>query len=65
MWDGLDKLIELQKLDVAIAKLDAEARAIPKTIEALEGRLDKAREAFEVAKATFRSAPKRSAGEGA
>jgi len=50
MWDGLDKLIELQKLDVAIAKLDAEARAIPKTIEALEGRLGKAREAFEVAK---------------
>jgi predicted nucleic acid-binding Zn-ribbon protein len=50
MWDGLDKLIELQKLDVAIAKLDAEARAIPKTLEALEGRLDKAREAFEVAK---------------
>ena len=50
MWNGLDKLIELQKLDVAIAKLDAEARAIPKAIEALEGRLDKAREAFEIAK---------------
>jgi len=50
MWDGLDKLIELQKLDVAIAKLDAEARAIPKALEALEGRLGKAREAFEIAK---------------
>jgi predicted nucleic acid-binding Zn-ribbon protein len=51
MWDGLEKLIELQTLDVAIAKLDDEARAIPKAIEALEGRLGKAREAFETAKA--------------
>lgn len=50
MWDGLDKLIELQKLDVTIAKLDAEVRAIPKAIEALEGRLGKAREGFEIAK---------------
>ena len=50
MWNGLDKLIELQKLDVAIARLDAEVRAIPKAIEALEGRLGKAREAFEIAK---------------
>jgi predicted nucleic acid-binding Zn-ribbon protein len=50
MWDGLDKLIELQKLDLAIATLDAEARAIPKAIEALEGRLGKAREAFDIAK---------------
>lgn len=50
MWDGLDKLIELQKLDLAIAKLDAEARAIPRAIEALEGRLGKAREAFDIAK---------------
>jgi predicted nucleic acid-binding Zn-ribbon protein len=50
MWDGLDKLIELQKLDVAIAKVDAEVRAIPKAIEALEGRLGQAREAFETAK---------------
>ena len=50
MWDGLDKLIELQKLDVAIAKLDAEVRAIPKAIEALEGRLGNARATFESAK---------------
>ena len=50
MWDGLDKLIELQKLDVTIATLDAQARAIPKAIEALEGRLTKAREAFDAAK---------------
>lgn len=53
MWDGLDKLIELQKLDVAIARLDAEVRAIPKALEALEGRLGKAREAFDGAKAHF------------
>jgi hypothetical protein len=50
MWDGLDKLIELQKLDVAIAKLDAEVRAIPKVLQALEGSLGKAREAFDIAK---------------
>lgn len=50
MWDGLDKLIELQKLDVAIARLDDEVRAIPKALEALDGHLGKAREAFEVAK---------------
>lgn len=49
MWDGLDKLIELQKLDLAIAKLDAQARAIPTVIDALEGRLAKAREAFDAA----------------
>jgi predicted nucleic acid-binding Zn-ribbon protein len=50
MWDGLDKLIELQKLDVAIAKLDAEARAIPAAIATLEACLAKAREAFDAAK---------------
>lgn len=50
MWDGLDKLIELQQLDLTIAKLDAEARAIPGAIGALEGRLSEAREAFEAAK---------------
>jgi hypothetical protein len=50
MWDGLDTLIELQKLDVTIATLDAQARAIPKAIEALEGHLNKARDAFDAAK---------------
>lgn len=49
MWDGLDRLIELQKLDLAIAKLEAEARAIPKAIDALEGRLAKARDTFDAA----------------
>jgi uncharacterized protein len=47
MWAGLDKLLELQKVDLAIARLDAEARAIPQTIEAIEGRLAKARQEFE------------------
>jgi len=50
MWDGLDKLIELQKLDVTIAALDAQARAIPKAIESLEGHLTNARAAFDAAK---------------
>lgn len=50
MWDGLDKLIELQRLDATIATLDAQARAIPKAIEALEGNLSKARETFDLAK---------------
>jgi uncharacterized protein len=50
MWVGLDKLLELQKLDLAIAKLDAQMRAIPRTIEMIEGRLAKARKEFEEAK---------------
>jgi hypothetical protein len=50
MWDGLDRLIALQKLDVTIATMDSKARAIPRAIEALEGRLSKAREAFDAAK---------------
>ena len=51
MWDGLDKLLELQKLDLAIAKLDGQAQAIPQAIDALEGRLAKAREGLETTKA--------------
>jgi len=50
MWDGLDTLLELQKLDLAIAKLDGQARAIPQAIDALEGRLAKAREGLETTK---------------
>jgi predicted nucleic acid-binding Zn-ribbon protein len=50
MWDGLDKLLELQKLDLAIAKLESQARAIPLAIDALEGRLAKAREGLETTK---------------
>jgi predicted nucleic acid-binding Zn-ribbon protein len=52
MWDGLDKLLDLQKLDLAIAKLDAEVQAIPRAIDALEGRLATTREAFDKATAT-------------
>ena len=51
MWDGLDKLLELQKLDLTIARLDAQAQAIPRAIDALEDRLAKAREALGAAKA--------------
>lgn len=51
MWNGLDKLIDLQKLDAAAAKLEAEARAIPLVIEGLEARLTDARVGLEVAKA--------------
>jgi len=51
MWDGLDKLLELQKLDLAIAKLDGQARAIPQAIDALEGRLANAREGLETTRA--------------
>lgn len=51
MWDGLDKLLELQKLDLAIAKLDGQAQAIPRAIDALEGRLAKAREGLETTSA--------------
>lgn len=50
MWNGLDKLIDLQKLDSAIAKLEAEARTIPQVIEGLEARLADARVGLEAAK---------------
>ncbi len=51
MWNGLDKLLELQRLDSAIASLEAEARAIPPAIQALEARLTGARGGLEAAKA--------------
>lgn len=51
MWNGLDKLLELQKLDLAIVRLDTEARAIPEQIQALEARLTGARAALDQAKA--------------
>jgi hypothetical protein len=52
MWNGLDKLLELQKLDVAIAKLEAEAQAIPKAIQGLEEKLARARSGLDAAKAS-------------
>ena len=51
MWNGLDKLLELQKLDVAIARLDAETRGIPQQIQALEARVTGARTTLDQAKA--------------
>jgi predicted nucleic acid-binding Zn-ribbon protein len=50
MWNGLDKLIELQKQDVAIAKLDAEAQAIPKAIQLLESKLVQSRATLDAAR---------------
>jgi predicted nucleic acid-binding Zn-ribbon protein len=52
MWDGLDKLLELQKLDLAIARLDVEAREIPQQIEALQARLTGAKAGLDHAKST-------------
>ncbi len=51
MWNGLEKLIELQRLDLAVAKVDVESRAIPQEIQALEVRLTDARTGLEAAKA--------------
>jgi predicted nucleic acid-binding Zn-ribbon protein len=50
MWNGLDKLLDLQKLDSAIVRLEAEAQAIPQTIEGLEARLIDARAGLDAAK---------------
>ncbi len=51
MWNGLDKLLELQRLDSTIVSLEAEARAIPPAIQALEARLTAARGGMDAAKA--------------
>ncbi|MBI2164141.1 MAG: hypothetical protein HYU32_08465 [candidate division NC10 bacterium] len=51
MWNGLEKLLELQRLDQAIARLEAEGRAIPQEIQALEARLTEARAGLDQAKA--------------
>lgn len=51
MWNGLDKLLELQRLDQAIARLEAEGRAIPQEIQTLESRLSEARAGLDQAKA--------------
>ncbi len=51
MWNGLDKLLELQRLDAHIARLDGEARAIPVAIQALENALGTAKAGAESARA--------------
>lgn len=50
MWPGLDTLLDLQKLDLAIGALEVELATIPKAIDTVQGRLEKARQEFEVAK---------------
>jgi predicted nucleic acid-binding Zn-ribbon protein len=50
MWNGLEKLIELQRLDQAVALLEGESQAIPQEIQALEVRLTGARTGRETAK---------------
>jgi len=51
MWEGLEQLITLQELDLAIAKTDAALKAIPGQIQALEARLVQARSKLDQAKA--------------
>ena len=51
MWNGLEELIELQRVDQAIGRLEAEARQIPLQIAALEADLGRARAAWDQAKA--------------
>jgi len=50
MWNGLDKLLELQSLDIQIAKLEADARAIPTAIQVLDAKLTTARAGLDAAK---------------
>ncbi len=50
MWNGLDKLLELQRLDTTIARLETESQAIPQAVQALEARLTTARTGLDAAK---------------
>jgi predicted nucleic acid-binding Zn-ribbon protein len=51
MWNGLEKLIELQRLDAAMARLNADVQTIPQEIAGLEARLTAARGGLEAARA--------------
>mgnify|MGYP001137920334 CR=1 FL=1 len=51
MWNGLEKLLELQRLDTTIVRLDTEVRVIPQQIQALEARLTEARGSLNQARA--------------
>jgi len=51
MWNGLDKLLELQSLDIQIAKLEGEARSIPAAIQALDAKLTTTRAKLDAGKA--------------
>ena len=50
MWNGLDNLLELQRLDIAIGRLDVEARGIPQQIQAMEAHVAGSRTTLEQAK---------------
>ena len=52
MWLGLDKLLELQHLDLAIRKVESEVTVIPQTIATIEQRLAKSRQDLDAAKST-------------
>jgi hypothetical protein len=51
MWNGLEELIELQRLDQAMMDLEAEVQRIPQQIAALEADQARARRARDEAKA--------------
>jgi hypothetical protein len=51
MWNGLDKLLELQTLDIQIAKLEGDARSIPTAIQALDAKLTATRASLDAGKA--------------
>jgi predicted nucleic acid-binding Zn-ribbon protein len=51
MWNGLEKLLELQDLDTAVARLEVEVRAIPEQIKVLESRLAGSRSELDAARA--------------
>lgn len=51
MWEGLEQLIALQELDLAIARTDAALKAIPGQVQALEARLVQTRSKLDQAKA--------------
>lgn len=55
MWQGLEQLIQLQELDLTIAREDAALKAIPGQIKALEARLAQAKAALDRAKAQMDS----------
>ncbi len=50
MWNGLEKLLELQKLDMTLVRFETERQAIPPAVQALEARLTTARTGLESAK---------------
>lgn len=58
MWDGLDILIELQRLDAEIFRLEREARRIPPEIAAREEQVKAAQAALDAAKAELQGLQK-------